>query len=278
MAKYIVINGTPVFATFYWQVLGASVILMMLLTLQGHRLSIKPHHLRYYIIGGLLGVTAPQLMAFAALQHIPSGLFAIFLTLSPIATFLLASLHERALLPLYRLLGIMIGLIGVCIATFNGFELNSNNASFYWLLLALAVPLLLGITNIYRSKALPSDAEPLSLAAGTLLSQTLIMTPVILLSGETYLPLTALTSADFVLLALATATALSYLMTFAMQRLTDGVGFSQIGYFVTLGGVIIGALFFGETIGLSLLLSITLIFTGLTISNGHFRAKQKEAA
>jgi len=275
MAKYIVINGIPVFAAFYWQVLGASVILMTIITWQGGRLSIKSHHLRYYIIGGLLGVTAPQLMAFAALQHIPSGLFAIFLTLSPITTFLLASLYERALLPLYRLLGIMIGLIGVSVATFSGFEINSNSASLYWLLLALAVPLLLGVTNIYRSKALPSDAEPLSLAAGTLLSQTLIMTPAILITGEAYLPLATMTVADFALLALAAATALSYLMTFAMQRLTDGVGFSQIGYFVTLGGVIIGALFFDEAIGLSLLLSIALIFTGLAISNGHFRAKKK---
>jgi len=276
LAKYTVINGIPVFAAFYWQVLGASLILMTIITWQGQRLSMHRHHLRYYMIGGLLGVSAPQLMAYAALQHIPSGLFAVLLTLSPIATFLLASIYERALLPFYRLVGIVIGLTGVSIATFSGFNINTNGAAFHWLLLAFTVPLVLGVTNVYRSKALPTDAEPLSLAAGTLLSQAFIMTPIIYFNNDGYQPLVALNPVDFVLLALAAATALSYLLTFAMQRLTDGVGFSQIGYFVTLGGVIIGALFFDETIGLSLLLSIALIFTGLAISNGHFRAGQKE--
>ncbi|MFC1749056.1 hypothetical protein ACFL2V_09650 [Pseudomonadota bacterium] len=74
---------------------------------------------------------------------------------------------------------------------------------------------------------------------------------------------------SFALAKFTCITALSYIMTFVMQQLTDGVGFSQVGYFVTLGGVIMGALLFDEPIGFSLVLSVALLFLGLALMNRH---------
>ncbi len=285
LAKFVVLNGIPAFSVFYYQLVGASILLLSFIAMQGQKLSFHSHHIRYYVIGGVLSVSAPQIVAYAVLKHIPNGLFAVLVTLSPLMTFVLTSLFERQLLPLYRLIGILIGLGGVSIVTMTGF--NTETTSVTWILLAFSVPILLGITNVYRSKAFPEDAHPLSLATGTLLSQTLMLLPVLLITRQTYLPWTFADMTDFAIIALACITALSYILTFVLQRLTDGVGFSQVGYFVTLSGVFIGAVAFDEPLGFSLIGSVALLFLGLTITNGQlsfikkfrrFRAKKIENA
>jgi len=179
----------------------------------------------------------------------------------------LGSLYQRALLPVYRLVGVLIGLTGISLATFGSVETGS--APLNWLMLALVVPLLLGINNIYRNQALPQDVNATALAAGTLISQLLLLAPAIYFSPNAYMPSFGVT--DMALLGLGFATALSYILTFIMQRMTDGLGFSQVGYFVTVGGVLIGATLFGEQIGALMVVSIVMLFLGLAITNGHHR-------
>lgn len=269
LAKFIVQSGIPFFVTLYWQLIGATLILGLLSIIKKKRLSLAKRHINYYVIGGLLGISIPQLMAYSALQFIPAGLFTVLITLSPLMTFLIASLYERKLLPIYRFFGITIGLLGVSIATVGNFQVGETH--WQWIVLALGVPLMLGVTNIYRYVALPNDIDALSIATGTLLSQVVLLTPVLLITEQHILPTNSESDAYLALVFLSVVIAFSYILTFIMQRMTDGVGFSQIGYFVTLGGVIIGAIFFGEKIGLSMILSICLLFLGLAISNGHLR-------
>jgi drug/metabolite transporter (DMT)-like permease len=267
LAKSIVLSGVPIAAAFYWQLVGASLILLLIILCQGQRLSLRAHHIRYYLIGGFLGVTAPQLVAYLVLKQVPAGLFTVLVTLSPMMTFILTSIVEKQLLPIYRLVGIAIGLAGVSIATIAG--LDTSNIPLEALLIALCVPLLLGVTNVYRSKALPNDAHPLSLAAGTLASQAVLLFPVLAISNQLTSPSLNNVLIDVKMVALAGVTALSYILTFILQRKTDGVGFSQVGYFVTLGGIFIGAIFFNEQLSASLLGAVVLLFIGLAITNGH---------
>ncbi len=272
LAKFAVLGGAGAFAVFYWQLVGASVFLLLAMAMQGQRPSLKASHIRYCLIGGLLGVSAPQLVAYTVLKHIPAGLFTVLVTLSPLMTFLLTSLYEKRLLPLYRLTGILIGLAGVSMATIAGFDTGTVSA--HWLALAFGVPLLLGITNVYRSKALPPDAHPMSLATGTLLSQVFLLMPVFLLSRQIYLPFFPVRHTDFAIIALAVITALSYILTFILQRRTDGVGFSQVGYFVTLSGVFIGAIAFDEPFSVSLVSAVVLLFVGLVMTNGKLSVRK----
>ncbi|MCZ8485774.1 hypothetical protein O9993_09250 [Vibrio lentus] len=51
---------------------------------------------------------------------------------------------------------------------------------------------------------------------------------------------------------MACLSALSYLLTFRFQRITDGLGFSQVGNVVTVVGVSIGITWYGEPLTLQL--------------------------
>jgi len=267
LAKYAVIHGVPPFAAFFWQILGATVLLLITLVVRGERLSLRADHVRYYVIGGLLGISGPHIIAYLVLAHIPAGLFTILITLSPLVTFALTSLVERKLLPLYRLVGILLGLAGISLATLSG--ANIADIDPIWLVLAFGAPILLAITNIYRNKAYPKGASPLPLAAGTLLSQVIVMWPVFILGGYETMPLAIATVTDGIILMLGSITAVSYILTYDLQRRTDGLGFSQVGYFATLTGIAVGAVMFDETVSIFLIGSVALLFLGLAITNGH---------
>ena len=271
IAKYIAVSGLNPVTSIYWVISGAAAILSVIVYWKGQKLSLRRDHLIYYMAGGILGVTGPQLLSYIVLQKIPASFFTVLVTLSPLATFVLASLFERKLLPFQRLAGILIGFGGILLATRRG--LDPGSTPWAWLLMAFSVPLLLGLTNIYRNKAYPAGSPALSLAAGTLISQVLLLTPIHLFLGWRWEVLTQFDGVGLALLASAVVTALTYFLTYELQRHTDGVGFSQVGYFVTLTGVALGIVVFNEPLTASFLVSVLLLFLGLAVSNGHISLK-----
>ncbi len=276
LAKYAVLMGASPFALFFWQVSGAAVLLLGVVLVRGlnqfnGQMSLA--HLRYYFFGGLLGISIPQVLGYMALREVPAGLFTMAVTVSPLFTFLAASAYERRFLPLYRVCGLLIGLSGVLIATYSGLE--TNRISGMSLLLLGLVPVFLALTNVFRDKAFPDGGDPTILATGTLVSQVLLLWPFALGMDDFRQSMPVIVELWPHVMGLMMITALSYILTFELYRHTDGVGFSQVGYFVILSGVAAGALVFGEEISIFFAISILLLFLGVAIGNGSLRTTNK---
>ncbi len=269
LAKFAVSQGIALFSALFWQLFCATIVLLIVVAIKGIRLQLSAVYLRYYLISGLLGVSGPQIIAYVVLKHIPAGLFSTLVTLSPLITFGILSVVDRRFLPLYRLVGIALGLMGVSLATLSNMETGA--LGLHWILVAIAAPILLASGNVYRNKAYPKGANPLVLATGMLASQTLLVWPIVIYQGNVFSPIDLAGSADVAIVIIGIFTALSYILTFAIQRKTDGVGFSQVGYFATLSGIGAGAVLFGEPLGPLLVVSIAILFVGLAVTNGHFK-------
>ena len=282
LAKYGVLQGFSPLTVFYWQILGAVFLLLIVGFIRKGAFALKSIHFRYYCFSGLLSVSAPNLMANWALLEVPASTFSVLVTLSPLFTFALSALYERKALSAQRLLGIFVGFVAVLLVT--GQRFNTDGASLIPMLLALLVPALLASGNVYRSKAYPTGGDALSLATGMLLSQVVLLTPVYALLAirhqnidagvdSTQLMSAAHPEISPILMAgillMVIISALGYLMTFRLQKMTDSVGFSQVGYFVTLTGVAIGILFFDEPLTVHIIAAIGLLFIGLALTNGH---------
>lgn len=267
LAKFAVQNGLSPFSAFYWQLLGAVLLLLSYAKARRLTLTLKKKHLQYYLLAGLFGVSGPNLLSNWVLIELPASTFTVLVTLSPLFTFTLSALFERKQLSRQRLVGILVGFSAILLVSAQNLE--AATTPLMVLLLALIVPLLLAVGNVYRSIAYPADSNSLSLAFGMLLSQVLLLTPIYLLTDNHYIPFATPQLLDAVVIAMAVFSALSYLFTFRLQQLTDSVGFSQVGYFVTLTGVVIGILLFGEQLSTEVIIAIVLLFTGLAITNGH---------
>ena len=267
LSKFVALAEVPPHIALFWQVAVASAVLVGVLVAKGTAPQTAPRYMVYYLGAGLLGVSLPGLIGYVALGHVTTGFYSALVTLSPMFTFAITAAVERRMLPVHRLLGILVGLAGISLATLRG--LDTSDIEPVWIILALAGPLVLASGNVFRSRVYPSGAEPMTLAAGTLFLQLALIGAGLLFTGRLAESSSLEPRAFAAIVGVGFITAISYALTFEVQRRTDGVGFSQVGYFATLSGIFFGAITFGETISQTFVAALVLIFTGLAITNGH---------
>lgn len=260
LSKFAVTKGIAAIDVMVIPMAGAALLLIAILVPQNRWQMSQFSHFRYYVIAGLLGVSLPNLASSLALQELNASTFSVLVTLSPVFTLLFAYPFERSSLTKSKLMGMFIGLLSAMLVTITpSLETTVDITS---LLIALTVPLLLGAGNVYRSRAFPSNANPIALAAGMLTVQSLIWLPFSNAFGGW-----AATGAEWVLPVMTINAALSYLLTFRFQKVTDGVGFSQVGNVVTISGVLIGVTAYGEAITFELILATVLLGCSLYLFN-----------
>lgn len=256
--------GVPPAGFAFWQAVGGWLALTVIAKARGVRIPLDAQHLRYYLIAGLLGFSLPSLAAYTVLVHLPAGVVTPLVTLSPLLTYLLAGLLGQEPFQRRRLLGIALGFAGVLVLAVMR-PSAGGEVALGWLLLGLMVPASLASGNIYRSRAWPVGSAPLALAAGMLLIQVPLLGVLHAASGDFYVPLPG-RSASLIVWGQMVLAALTYLATFQLQHRGGAVYLSQMGYVVTLTGVVLGVLWFGEQPGVGLALAVALMFIGIALT------------
>lgn len=256
----------------FWQMSGAALVVWLVCwpTRDFPRWDFA--HLRYYLIGGLLGVSLPYVLAFLVVRELPVGLVGLMTALSPVMTYAMARLLgiERGH-PL-RLLGLILGLCGVVVLLMPA-QFDDLQGDLAFMLLALCIPLTLAASNIYRSHYWPAGSGAMPLVIGMLSVQSVGLLLINLWLGNVDSALPASFDARWLLVLLAMIAGASYLSSFSLLRVGGPVYLSQVGYVITLTSLGAGVLIWDEHYGANDLLSMGLIFCGvmLTTWSGHLQ-------
>jgi drug/metabolite transporter (DMT)-like permease len=156
----------------FWQMSGGALVVWTVSWPSRQFPVWDAQHLRYYLIGGLLGVSLPYVLAFIVLRELQVGLVGLMTALSPIMTYAMARLLGMERGHPLRLLGLVIGLVGVALLVVPKGALDLSGHAFF-LLLALGIPLTLAMSNLYRSRYWPAGSAALPLVTGMLMVQSL---------------------------------------------------------------------------------------------------------
>jgi drug/metabolite transporter (DMT)-like permease len=266
-AKIAAESGVSALGMVAWQLLFAALALSAVAALMGRLPVLSRVTVRYAAIAGTLGISAPNLITFASLAHVPAGLIGVIGALSPVFTYAIALAigFERA--QRLRALGIALGLAGVLSLLLPRSALPDASA-LPWALLALGGPLLLAGGNLFRSLAWPPGLHPLSAATLMLLTQAVLLVPVSLWLGQLPLPNVSSQSwagADGALLGAGLLTTTLYLSAFELQRRAGPVVVGQLGYVITVASLLLGMFVFGERHGAAALAAIALVFAGVML-------------
>lgn len=228
-------------------------------------------HLRYYAVTGLCSIGLPNMLLFLSVPHVGAGHASIAYALPPLLTYVLAlSLRVERLLYV-RVAGIVLGGIGALIfVTSSGNDAATGGRG--WMILVLLAPVTVAVANIYRTIDWPKGATPDMLAGGMLIAAALWIAPVLIASGAPIFP----KSSSWILCLSGLLSAAGFVMSFALQRMTGPVTFSQLGYVVIAVSMGLGSVFFGERFDDGTLFAILVILTGVFLTTSvHLRRSAK---
>ena len=273
--KVATTNGVPGLAYVFWHTLGAGLILWLACLVTRTPVGFDRAHLRLYFVAGALGISIPVSLLAHVAPELPASLVVMVTSLSPTCTYLMAMTLRMERFRLLSTGGVALGLAGILILVVPGITLPTF-AEARWLLLALLAPVCFAAFNIVGAVLWPPKAHSLGLACGIQLGGAVVLIPVMLGTGETYLFPGTILAGDLAILGATGVTAMVWYLIFEILRLGGPLFLSQFGYIVVLTGFGWGAVIFGERLSSSAWIAAALLLAGLAVLTWSKRRTSKK--
>lgn len=217
----------------------------------------------YLLLGAVNAALPFTLIAFAEL-HLPVSLAAILNATTPLFTAIVAALWLHECLTAKKVLGLVIGVVGVSILVGWG-TLPLNTSLFLSAGASLAAACCYGIGGVY-SKVAFKGTPPLTLAIGQQLAAGFLLLPFAALKLPTSVPplLVMLAVVGLALLS----TSVGYLLYFHLLANIGPTNTLSVTFLVPAFGILWGMLFLGEPLSFAWLLGLAVILFSLVFVTG----------
>jgi drug/metabolite transporter (DMT)-like permease len=208
--------------------------------------------------------------------HVEATMIALIGSTRGFMVFLLAALIGMETPSLKRFLGLGIGFVAIT-ATLLVLEPGATAGSMWWMLAALALPLLLALHTLlmaWRPKELSAGA---TVGCMMILASVLLM-PVAMLDGGMSVPFAALGVYEALVLLLGLATGAALVLALTVVAMAGPVFASQMAYSQTFAGIVWGMLLLGESLSPVAWAALALVILGFWLvepknAGSEFKAK-----
>ncbi|TBW49127.1 DMT family transporter [Marinobacter halodurans] len=263
MAKFADGAGAPRLTFLMVALAGAGIVLMLLTALQRQAMPFNRRTLEYALVTGVL-LALPNALGFLAVRHVGAGFISLSFAFPILITWVMAVLLGMEALRIQRLLGVSLALVGGVILALS--KAGSSTGDPAWAVLILAMPVVLAVGNIYRTRRWPVGTSPIFLAAIMLIGAALALLPFVWATEAGQFGDLFRSSTVPVLLGVETGVfSILYFFYFVLQKLAGPVYLSQIGTVAAVVGTLIAVLALGEPTPPNLALAGTLVAAGTVI-------------
>ncbi|NEP59852.1 MAG: EamA family transporter [Symploca sp. SIO2G7] len=232
---------------------------------------VRRHWISLFIVGCINSAIPFSLLAFASVS-LPAGFTSILNATAPLFGTIVAFVWLRERLTITRLIGFVLGFIGVIILM--GWKAVSATPTF---VMAASAGLLAALTYAIAApyiKQKLTGVPSLAVTVGSQLGAAVLLLPALPFT----IPQQPITTSIFIaVLGLALlSTAFAYILYF---RLIQNVGATKaltVTYLIPLFAMLWGALFLNEVMTVSMILGCGLILLGTAIANGLFTKTSRD--
>lgn len=242
LAKFALSQGVPPLGYAFWQSLGPALLLTLIGLLTKKSCLIRKDWWPYFFVCGFIGIAIPNSNMYFISSHLPAGLLAVLVNTVPILVYPLALLTGQERLDFWRLLAIILGMIGILLIV----GINTDGLYSGWSILALLSPLGFALCSLYIGSRQPTKIHALQEASGMLLAASFLLLPLVLYQHAFYSLSAPFTLVKQVVVLEIFLSSLGYLLFFELIRLAGPVFYSLTGGIVALTGLFWGYLIFGE--------------------------------
>ncbi|WP_123953628.1 DMT family transporter [Vibrio crassostreae] len=260
------------------RVLCAAVTLLLVSFYLKRKLSFNAHAKHFFILG-LFNTALPFLFFAYAAQTLNASTLAILNSTAPIWAAIIGAIWTKTALESKVLLGLGIGVTGVSVLV--GWDaFNIGQEAILPIFAAVMAAFSYGIASNYTKTA--PKVEAFNNAHGSMWAAVLIVLPFVFFMPMREAP--DLTITTSVILLGAVCTGLAYLLYFNLINELGAPSALSVTFLIPVFGILWGNLFLDEAIGINtvvgsiLVITGTMLVTGMTPSKMIEGAKQKRAA
>lgn len=271
LGKIATETGHGPFGLIFWQQVVMVVVLGAIALVRRKGMLLTPAALRFYVVVAVLGTVIPNGTFYTAVAHLPSGIMSIIIAMIPMLAFPMALVLGMDRFSALRLVGLVMGLVGVALLAAPGAALP-DAAMLGWLPVALVGPLFYALEATYVAHRGTQGMDALQAMLGASLAGLLLCAPVMLILDQGYSPL-PLGRDD---LALAVSSALHALLyaSYVWLAATAGAVFAaQSSYLVTAAGMVWAMVLLGERPNATVWLALGVMLAGLALVQPRARVK-----
>jgi len=244
MAKLASEVGLSPLAFLAWSCLGSGVLLTVIQMAKGRWRRPGRAVLAYALGAALIGLAAPNLLAYSAVPHVGAGFVALTVTFPPLLTYVGALAIGMERFAALRALGVLLAMGGALVLALPKFSAPDTDA--VWVAAALATPVFLAAGNIYRTLYWPKDQTAEALAPVMLIAAFGLLVLAEPLPGQTLLvPISSPLPALLILIQIVVFAGL-YLLQFRLQSRGGPVYLSLLGAVAAVFAVPASILLLGE--------------------------------
>lgn len=245
LAKVATEGGAHPLGITWWQGAIGGVLLLGFDRLRRRAFPVDRVHLTFYLVCGLLGTVIPGTLFFYSAPHLPAGVLSITLATVPILTFALALTMRVDRVAMERVLGILLGVLAIVMMALPDTSLPDPTKA-PWILVAVVASACYAAENLFIALRRPVGSDAITVLGGMLLVAALILTPIVLVTGN-FTPLGwPWGPVEWSIIAMALINVVAYGLFVALVTRAGPVFASQMAYVVTLSGVAWGMALFGE--------------------------------
>ena len=229
----------------YWTCLLGALLLLLYCAVTRQPLPLKKEFLFLYIVCGLLGSVIPGTLYFYAASRISAGVLSITIATVPLITFVAAAVLRIEAMSFLRIAGVLLGIISIALLVIPGTSLPDPAAA-PWVLVMVVAASCYAAENLVVASRTPPGQNVFVIVTGMLIAATIMLTPIVWLSGAFTFISWPPGRSDWAILSMAVITATAYGGFYYLVLRAGPVYASQCAYVVTLAGVLWGMLIYGE--------------------------------
>jgi len=270
IARFVMTHGVQPIGYSFWQCLGPAIILGILSL---KHLRWDSQHIKFYFICGLIGIAIPNTNMYYVSSHLPAGLLAVIVNTVPVMIYPMAFIAKQEKFDILRLLGVLSAVLGILCLVMPKASLPHSN-EFGYILMGLLTPFCFAIFTLFINPHRPKESNPLSLAAGMLITATLLLTPWVI-STHGFYTFSGTSLNNTLIILEIVLSSIGYVLFFKLLRIAGPVYYSLVDGVVALTGLFWGWIIFKEHFGMFNLLAIFLILVGIVLVNSRIRLLKK---
>ncbi|MDJ1006466.1 MAG: DMT family transporter [Paracoccaceae bacterium] len=263
ISQHAVSTGHHPLVASFWNVLTAALAITGFGLVTRQTPILNRQTMVFFGVTGLAGRAVPIALIYVALTELPVSVVVLLISTTPLLTLLGALLGGSELLSRNRLIGLVLGLLAVGLVLWPSWS-SEGLSQPLMLLVPLVVAASYAFETLFIKRYRPPALNSVQMVIGSTWAASLMLLP-FSLRHDTWFIFTNLGTPEAAVVGGAIFHLSGYLLFVTLIDRAGAVFASQVGYVVTISGVLLGVALMGENPSPSLWVALIALLLGLSL-------------